>query len=104
MAAWDLGLGWSRRPARRSPAGNSLRPGLPTASSWIPGTPRGGVWRSVARVQKAVCAELGKEKHGVNEYARKAAWTSPKHSLTRRSPCPSFRAKSVLGARLLGTF
>ena len=85
VAARDLGLGWSRLPARRSPAGNFLRPGPSTASSRVPGTPRGVEWQSVATGQKAVCAELGKEKHGVSEYAREAAWTSLQHSLAQRS-------------------
>ena len=34
---------------------------------------------------EAVCAELGKEKHGVSEYAREDAWTSLQHSLAQRS-------------------
>lgn len=51
-----------------------------------------------------MCAELGKEKHDVNEYAREAAWTSPEHSLDWRSPCLRFWAKSVLGAPRVGTF
>lgn len=85
MAAWDLGLGWSRLPARRSPAGNSLRPGPPTASSRVPGAPRGVERQRVATGQKAVCAELRKERHGVSEYAREAAWTSLQHSLAQGS-------------------
>lgn len=78
VAPWDLGLGWSRLPARRSPTGKFLKPGLPTASPWVPGAPRGGGWRSAGRGQKAVCAELEKEKYGVNEYAHvRLNWRSP---------------------------
>lgn len=40
VASWDLGVGWSPLPARRSRAGNFLRPDLPTASPRIPGTQR----------------------------------------------------------------
>lgn len=81
VAARVLGVGWSPLRARRSPAGNFLRPGLPTASPRVPGAPRISGWRSVGRGLKAV-AELGEEKHGVNG----AAWSDPELSLTRRSP------------------
>lgn len=93
VAAWDLGLGWSRRPARRSSAGNFLKPGLPTASPWVPGAPRGGGWWGAGRGHKAVCAELVKEKHGVNECT---GGRSPEHWLNARSPCLHFLRPSQL--------
>lgn len=78
-----LGSGWSPLPARRSPAGNFLRPSLITASLRVPGSPRRSGWQSVGRGLKAVCRIFwGEEKHGVNE----AVWSDPELSLTRRSP------------------
>lgn len=96
VAARVSGVGWSRLWARRSPAGNFLRPGLQTASSRVPDAPRRSGWRSVGGGLKAV-AELGEEKHGVNG----AACTDPELSLTRRSP-PALSGPVSSGSSIIG--
>ena len=102
MAAWDSSAGWSPLPARRSLAVNFLKVRPATRVPAGPGAPRRSGWWSVGRGRKAVCTELGKENHDVNEQAREAVESSPELSLTRRSPWRPFRVRSAFGSPIVG--